>query len=176
MSSRIILNNQVINDLIYSKTIALETKYQRKSDNKNYFFSPNIGLKLFNAKISWIDPSKKNISFAFNKYDNLSLLNMLRYINEKLTCVYNNKSIYPKTISPFFFEKDDLFYIRCYLPNTGKGKYHIQSYFNNELEIFNIPKLSSSYNTIIIDIRNIWEDDNKAGFNLELKETSLNIM
>jgi hypothetical protein len=172
--SRIILNSSILNDLINTNTLVLQTKF-KKPNGKNYFFIPNIGIKLFNAKVSWIDPSKKNISFAFNKYENLSLLNMLRYINEKLTIIYNNKSMYPKNLSPFFFEKDDLFYIRCYLPNT-KWKYHIESYFNDNSEEFFIPKLSSIYNIIIIDIRNIWEDDNKAGFNLELKETSLNIL
>jgi len=171
MSSRIILNSQVINDLIFSNTLELQTKFQ-KNNGKNYFFMPNIGIKLFNAKVSWIDPFKKNISFAFNKYENLALLNMLRYINEKLTMVYNKKSSYPKPLSPFLFEKDDSFYIRCYLPNT-RGKYHIESYFNNDTEGFSIPKMSCVYNIIVIDIRNIWEDDNKSGFNLELKETSV---
>lgn len=176
MSSRIILNSEVINDLIYSNTLSLHIKF-KKNNGKNYFFIPNIGLKLHNPTVSWIDPLKKNISFGFNKCDNLSLslLNMLRYINDKLTIIYNNKSMYPKVLSPFFFEKGDLFYIRCYLPNTGKGKYHIESYFNNIKEDFTIPRLSSTYSTIIIDIRNIWEDDNKSGFNLELKETSVNI-
>lgn len=174
MSSRIILNSEIINDLISSKTLVLQSKF-KKQNGKNYFFIPNIGIKLFNAKVSWIDPFKKNISFAFNKRDNMSLLIMLRYINDRLIFVYNNKSIYPKPVAPFFFEKDELFYIRCYLPNI-KGKYHIESYFNNNLESFTIPKLSSIYNIIIIDIRNIWEDENKSGFNLELKETSLLII
>lgn len=171
MSSRIILNTQLINELIFSNTLELQTKFQR-NNGKNYYFIPNIGIKLFNAKVTWMDSFKKNISFAFNRYENLSLLNMLKHINEKLTMVYNKKSIYPKPLSPFFFEKDDSFYIRCYLPNT-KGKYHIESYFNNESEGFMIPKISNVYNIIIIDIRNIWEDDNKSGFNLELKETSV---
>lgn len=169
MTSRIILNSEIVNDLIYSNTLVLQEKFQR-NNGKNYFFIPNIGLKLFNAKVAWIDPSKKNISFSFNKYDNLTLLSMLRYINDKLINIYKNKSATPHTVSPFFYEKGDLFYIRCYLPNI-KGKYHIESYFNETVEKFTIPKLSSIYSIIIIDIRNIWEDDIKAGFNLELKET-----
>ena len=152
-------------------TIELQRKFNK--NGKNYYFIPNIGIKLFNAKVSWIDPSKKNISFAFNKYENLSLLNMLRYINEQLTIIYNNKTTNAKVLSPFLYEKGDLFFIRCYLPNT-KGKYHIESLFNNVKEDFSIPKLSLIYNVIIIDIRNIWEDETRSGFNLELKETSIN--
>lgn len=172
--SRIILNSEIINDLITSNILELQTKF-KKPTGKNYFFIPNIGLKLYNAKVSWIDPSKKNISFSFNKRDNINLLIMLKSIFSKLHDIYNRKANHPKPISSFFFEKDDSFYIRCYLPNI-RGKYHILSYFNDDSEEFTIPKLSSIYNIIIVDIRNIWEDDNKAGFNLELKETSLEIL
>ena len=172
MSGRIILNSEIINEI----NIYLETKFQR-GNGKNYYFVPNIGLELYNAKVSWIDKSKKNISFSFNRYDNLTLLNMLKYINSKLSIIYEKKSNDPMPISTFFYEKGDNFYIRCYLPNT-RGNYHIDSFFNNESEKFSIPNLSSVYNNITIDIRNIWEDldNNRAGYNLELKKTSLTIM
>lgn len=162
--TRVILNSQVIEFM----NITLNTKFMRNDNGKNYFFSPTISLKLFNAKVSWIDTSKKNLSFSFNKYENLTLLNMLKNINTKLTDIYNNKSDEPVVISPFFYEKDELFYIRVYLPSL-KGNFHIESIFNGEKENFNIPRLNCVYNNVIIDIRNIWESNVRSGFNLELK-------
>lgn len=169
--SRIILNSQILQEL----DITTNIKFQR-GDGKNYFFVPTIALKLYNPKVAWIDPLKKNISFSFNKYENLTLLKMLKSINDKLIYIYNNKSDEPVLTSPFFYEKDDLFYIRCYLPNCNKlkGKYFIESIFNGQTEKFNIPLVNCVYSSIIVDIRNIWEDPSRSGFNLELKVTESN--
>lgn len=170
--SRIILNSEIINELISSNSLIMQTKFQRGSDGKNYYFSPTISLKLFNPKVSWVDQYKKNLSFCFNKYENINLLTMLRYINTKLIELYNKKSDNPVNVAPFYFEKDDNFYIRCYLPNV-KGKYYITSSFNNNEESFNIPRIGATYTHVVIDIRNIWENHNRSGFNLELKETDI---
>jgi hypothetical protein len=174
MSGRFILNSEVMNDLISTDTLKLIEKPQRGSSGKNYFFTPTIGLKLYNPKITWIDPLKKNISFSFNKYDNFNLYTMLKYINKSLVSIYKKQAYNPiDNVSPFYYEKGDYFYIKCYLPNIN-GKYHITSLFNNIQENFTIPRVGYSYSAIVLDIKNIWEKDN-AGFNLELKETYVNI-
>jgi hypothetical protein len=173
--NRIILNSEIINDLIRNDNLHFQTKFQR-GDGKNYFFTQTISLCLYNAKVTWIDSSKKNMSFCFNKYDNLKLFIMLRHINQKLIDLYNNKIYNPvSNISTFFYEKDDCFYIKCYLPNVKNKSnvYLIKDIFNSREEPFRIPKIGLTYSSIILDIRNIWEKDNKAGFNLELKETMI---
>lgn len=174
--NRIILNSEIMNDLIRSDSLDFQTKFQ-KGDGKNYFFTQTISLCLYNAKVTWIDSSKKNMSFCFNKHDNLNLFIMLRHINQKLIDLYNNKIYNPvSNISAFFYEKGDSFYIKCYLPNVKNklGVYLIKDTFNSCEESFRIPKVGLIYSSIILDIRNIWEKDNKAGFNLELKETTIN--
>lgn len=174
MSGRFILNSEIINDLISTETLKLLEKFQRGS-GKNYFFTPTIGLKLYNPKITWIDSFKKNISFSFNKYDNMSLYTMLKHIYTSLSYLYKKKAYNPiDNIAPFFYEKGDYFYIKCYMPNTG-GKYQIISMFNDKEDKFTIPMVNSSYDVIVLDIKNIWEKNNQAGFNLELKETYINI-
>ena len=170
--SRIILNSEIINELVSSKSLIMQKKYQRGSDGKNYFFSPTISLKLFNPKVAWVDQYKKNISFSFNKHENLNLLIMWRYINTKIVELYNKQSDNPVSVAPFYFEKDDNFYVRCYLPNV-KGKYFITSSFNNNEEMFSVPRVGLTYTSITIDIRNIWENSTRSGFNLELKETEI---
>ena len=166
MSERILLNKtEVLNDL----TLTLCKKYQKNS-GYNYFFMPTISIQLYNPKVTWIGPYKKNMSFGFNKYENLGLLTLLKNIYNKLTSVYKKESETNVTPAPFFFEKGDIFYIKCYLPNIN-GKYSITSIFDNIDGKFAIPYLGSTYTSIIVDIRNIWEKDNHSGFNLELKET-----
>lgn len=174
MSGRFILNTEIINDIISTNTLQFIEKFQRGS-GKNYFFTPTISIKLYNPKITWIDPYKKNLSFSLSKSNNLNLYIMLKHINSSLTNMYKHKAYNPlSNISPFFYEKGDFFYIKCYLPNTNK-KYQISSFFNNTEESFIIPQIGYIYNTVIIDIRNIWEKNDNAGFNLELKETYINI-
>lgn len=173
--SRILLNSQVLNDLIATNMLTFQTKFKR-GDGKNYFLIPNVGIKLYNAKVSWIDPSKKNLSFCFNRYENLSLLTMLQYIDSRIVATLKDKTSMAKNVAPFYFVKGDYFYIRCYMPNTQRtGTYNITSYFNNNLEPFDVPRILSVYSAVIIDIRNIWEDNDRAGYNLELKEVSLDI-
>jgi predicted Rdx family selenoprotein len=55
------------------------------------------------------------------------------------------------------------------------NKFLITSFFNDVEEDFRPPNVGITYNTVILDIRNIWEKDNHSGFNLELKETYVNI-
>ena len=172
MSDRILINNTILHKI----NLSLFHKFQRGKNGKNYFFTPNIGLKLFNPQVSWIDISKKNLSFKFNKYENINLLILFKHIHETLTNIYNiKKDEFAEDhieLAPFFYEKDDYFYLRCYLPNL-KGKYHIKSTFNNENTDFNIPRNDCIFDNVIIEFRNIWDDkDNlKAGYNIELKET-----
>lgn len=174
MSGRFILNSEIINDLISTNSLQLIEKYQRRS-GKNYFFTPTISLKLYNPKVTWIDSSKKNVSFLFHKYDNLTLYTMLKNINSSLVNFYKNKAYNPiNNIAPFYYEKGDYFYIKCYLPNMN-NKYLVSSLFNDIEEQFNIPRVGMIYNYVILDIRNIWEKETLAGFNLELKETYINI-
>lgn len=178
MTERILLNSNILNEFNKHKSLSIFHKFQRGKNGKNYFFNSNIGIKLFKPEVSWIDPLKNNISFKFNKYENANLLKLLKHTHECLTNIYNAKKEELNEdelcLSHFFYEKDDSFYIRCYLPKI-KGKYNIVSCFNNINGQFNIPRKDAVFDYIIIDFRNIWDDkDNlKAGYNIELKETSV---
>ena len=161
----LILNSELLNNLIQSNELTLMKKFQRGKNGSNYFFIPNIGVKLFNVKVTWVDPFKKNLSFSINRWENPNLINMLRHINTSLSELYKNISYSNLNVASFFFEKGDFIYIRTYLPNTN-GKYHIY----NNLGNFTVPRKDACFDSITIYFKNIWEDDTKAGFNIELKE------
>jgi len=173
--SRILLNTLILVELIKTKSIVLLKKYQK--DAINYYIVPNISISLFNPTVTWIDPLKKHISFSFNKYECSSLYKLLQFINKVLTeafIKYDDENI-DKNVSPFYYEKGDTFYIRCFLPKS-KSNYLITSQFENEPEnTFHIPRVGSKYQSVIIDFRNIWQDfnSNAAGFHIELKHVHI---
>ena len=173
----IILTNNTLNEI--SKDLCI-FKYSNKNNFKNYFFSPNISIKLYNPKVTWVD--NNNISFCFKKYvtiqdnvitqsDNILLLNLLRNINDTLLKIYDNyKDMYGhnklKNLPNLFYESkdDNFFYIKCNLPNRN-GKFFIKTQ-----DDFSKPYIGTEYTSVILDIRNIWEIDDKVGFRLELKQ------
>lgn len=133
----------------------------------NYYFTPNIGLQLYNPKVKYND--KKNIVFEFDKWKNMSLYKMLDYINSELLKKYKQSSdTIPETVYNFFNETENTFTIRAFLPYS-KGKYDIQVVNKTECELFKHPRNGAVYDSVIIEIRNIWEQPTRSGFNIELK-------
>jgi hypothetical protein len=165
----IILNSDILQELIISKTLKIIKKSQKISNNSNYYFTPSIGIKLYKPKIMY--SNLKSIVFEFDKYEFLNLLQLLRSINNKLQ--YKLKTdyseLFDKDIYNIMSEQDEKFTIRCYLPNKN-GKYFIKS---NDLSLgFKLPKSNSYLDEALIEIRNVWCNDSKYGFNLELKSIS----
>lgn len=164
--NKIILNSEILDELIISIS-----KYMNKNNYYSYYFSPNIAIRLFSAKVSWMD--NNSISFCFEKHHNLNLLTLLRNINSKLIHIYekykDSRGFILSDDKPcLFYEKEDNFYIKCNLPKTN-NKYHIKC---NDNKPFTKPNIGAVYKCIIMDIRNIWESQNSKhmGFKLELKE------
>jgi hypothetical protein len=179
-SKTLFLSSTVLNDLIYENQLNIIKKQEKSFCN--YYFLPTIGIQLYSPKVTWIDPSKKNISFAFNKVDCSGLLTLLKHINDSLFkyISFRHKLIH-KTISPLYYEKGDQFYIKCYLPNL-KGNYFIKcitqtsdytqdtSFTKEKNENFTLPRLNCVYDKVDIEIRNLWETNKQSGYCLELKK------
>lgn len=169
----------VLNNYLLDNVDIVIFKYTNKNNFKNYFFSPNISIKLYNPKVTWVD--NNNVSFSFEKYvtienniivksDNIAFLDLLRNINTSLLKVlYDYKENYGhiqnESLPCLFYEKDRYFYIKCNLPNKN-GKFFIKTQDSNFIK----PRIGTEYTSVILDIRNIWELNDKVGFRLELKE------
>lgn len=165
----IILNSETLLNLKNNKTVILNKKYQKNSSDYNFYINPNIGIKLYNAKVSYI--TNNFIVFEYNKKDSLNLFILLKNINEYLLDIYKKSDSHEsKTLYNLFMDKTDTFTIRCHLPKS-KFKYLIYSYIDMDLINFNLPKQGLIYDEVFIDIRNLWIKNNIVGFNLELKET-----
>ena len=79
MSIYLTLDN--LNDLISSKSLKILKKNQ-KENGTNYYFTPNLVLKLYGAKVIFINP--KFLVFQFCKIKNSSLYLLLKSINSIL--------------------------------------------------------------------------------------------
>lgn len=164
----IIVNSELLTDLLKNNTITILKKRQKDSNDSNYYFTPNIGLNLWNAKIMFIN--SKFLVLEFNKIDHINLLTLLRYVDSSLQKLLKSKNseLFNVDIYSIMSETEDKFTIRCYLPNY-RGKYLIKYYVNDSDELFKLPKLNSIIDNCVIEIRNVWGKNNKYGFNIELK-------
>jgi hypothetical protein len=68
------------------------------------------------------------------------------------------------------YETEESFTIRCYIPHSG-SKYHVICKEGDSDVLYCKPRSGCKYNSVVLEIRNIWETDIKRGYNIELKET-----
>lgn len=162
----VILTSSLLSEL----EINVFRKRQKNIENSNFYFTPNIGLKLYNAEIMIV--TSKYIVFKFDKVKDLNLLTLFRNISRHLQYKiktrfgidFSNKNVYDMVS-----EQESTFTLRCSLPNNN-GKYYIKYYENNELKFFKLPRIGTRYDCVTIEIRNVWENEKGYGFNIEIKQ------
>lgn len=135
----------------------------------NYFILPKLSIKLYKPKVTFINT--KSITFEMSKV-NTSLINLLRRCDEMVIDKLNSNMLDTKEKTKYniFYENDknDTICIRCYLP-CYRSKYLIKYVEENNETTFKLPKLNCILDEVILDIRNIWYNNDKIGYNLELK-------
>ena len=160
----ILLNSDVLDET----NISVCRKKQASGSGSNFFFSPNIGLKVYNAKVLIV--TQKYIVFTFDKRTHLSLLNLFRKINNRLQTIIKHTfyDLKDHPIHSMISENEETFTIRCNLPNY-RGKYLVKSYQNNMEIKFNLPNINAVFDCILIDIKNLWQLNDTLAYNVELK-------
>lgn len=161
------IQTQQIQELIENNELYILKKHQKSGDNINYFFTPAIEIKLYKGIVVYRD--QKNITLQFDKILNKSLYNMLSNIHDKLSTLLLSKFEIntDKKFYTMISETDTKFSIKCYLPHNY-NKYFIKCSFDNSECLFRLPHLKSELNSVVIKIRNIWETDDKIGYNTEI--------
>ena len=159
--------------------LVISRKSQRKKECYNYFFNPSLSISLRDAKVFYVDPNDKFIVFIFSKTTNINLYLFCKSISN--TLLYKTKdlskrimyssTIHEKTAFPFYLvrENNEEFTIKCNKDYNNK----IKCYYDNELVSFNTPKSNAIYDSVVLDIKNIWEDQTRVGFNLDIKQVNL---
>lgn len=166
---------QVTTDLLTRMSISF-AKEQSKTFC-NYYVSPSMGIRLFDAKVSWIDNKNRHISFGFDKSRYAGTLGLLKLVNAKIfESVSTQFKLVHKTCNPLYYEKGDYFYVNCYLPGHGKS-YSINSTIIDSGEVTNedfiVPRQGLIYKYIDIEFKNYWETNKQAGICIELKDTCI---
>jgi hypothetical protein len=161
----IIITGEIIQHLCDEGKLSVCQKPQKTSGDYNYYFLPNIGFTLYNAKVKAVDP--KYIVFEYQIKEHLPLLLMLRSISRVLKN-YLKRSYYINEAATFYdicFETQETFTLRCYLPQV-KGKYCIDVDDGS----FRAPRIRAVFDSVTIEVRNVWQLKQKLGFNMELKQ------
>lgn len=164
-----ITSNEYLKTIIENNYIKIIKKAQKTKNASNYYISPNLRIKLYNCKL--MIANANYFVLIFDKKDNMSLLLMLRSIDNMLYnyiksnyYISNNKIKYS-----IHSETDEIFTIRCTLPHY-KNKYFITCDFEEEKNVkFTIPKTYKILKSIHIELRNLWETPEKIGYNTEVK-------
>lgn len=154
---------------LYESNIKILKRNQKTQGNANYYFSPIISFELYNAKVIFINP--KFLVFEFDKYKCSTLFNLLQKSYNVLQneLKKNYSELFDKNIYSFIAEQETTFTIRCHLPNKN-GKYFITCKDINQNDLkFNLPRSNINYSMVIIEVRNLWSNNDKYGFNIELK-------
>jgi hypothetical protein len=163
----LILTNENINTLISTKSLHVSRKQQKIRGNFNYFLSPQMCLRIFNCKVLISDP--KYIVLEFDKITDSTLYFFLQKISKSLidytTSIFNLSE--ENIFYSLYSDVDSKFTIRCYLPQSQK-KYTTKYYVDNEEMPFKCIKPRIFIDQVIIDVKNIWQNNNRIGFNLEL--------
>lgn len=151
-------------DALDALQLSLVRKKQKNSSATNVYFSPNIGIKLYRAKVLYVNP--KYIVFQFDKSESLGLCILLRKISDFLrnqlrSTYYDLKN---KLVHDIISETETTFTIRCNLPGSG-GRYYI----GQDSGAFNLPRVNAVFGCVLIEFRNYWEQPDKIGMNTEVK-------
>jgi hypothetical protein len=164
----LILTSEKVDEIIKDNILKILKKSQKNTKDWNYYFTPNIGISLYNPKVKYVD--KKFIVFEFDRYKYSSLYHLIKHINISLQNELKTQYIElnDKNIYNIFSEEKETFFIRCYLPNNN-GKYFITV---NDDKRFYLPRIGCIYDNVVVEIRNLWGKDNKYGFNIELKNVN----
>lgn len=169
--SNFIITTELLKTLNETQSLSLIKRKQRNIENYNYYITPNLSFELFNPKVMFITP--KFIVFEYKKHEILNLFALLKLTNEMIKNKLKNYTrLDLKNVYDLYSVTDDTLTIRCSLPQKN-NKYLIKNIdmYTNETRVFTLPRKGILLNSVIIDIRNIWEIDDKIGFNLELKLT-----
>lgn len=163
-----IITNELLNSLEKNDEIKIMKKEQTGAMvGFNYFILPKLSIKLYKPKVIYVN--SKSITFEMSKI-NTGLVNLLKRCDSLIM----NKLLFENVDSQvkynIFYENENnnTICLRCYLP-CYKSKYSIKYYEENVEKIFRLPRSNTILDEVVIDIRNIWCNNNKLGYNLELK-------
>jgi hypothetical protein len=169
----ILLTSDVIRGLCSDGRLTVIEKKQKNGGDYNYYITPNLAFRLYRGKV--IVSDTKYIVLQFDKYTNLNLLHLLRTTtscisNYLKSCIDINTDL----IYPLCSEQDNTFTIRMSLPHV-RQKYFIEakSLEENEVIPFRKPFVGTILTEAQAEIRNLWQNKGRIGFNIELKHVGL---
>lgn len=174
----VVLTSDKIKSLCSDGCLTIVKKSQKNTGNYNYYITPNLALNLYGGKV--IVSDQKYLVLQFEKYDkdSCSNLNLLNFLRTTTSCISDYlkscTDINTELMYPLFNEHDTTLTLRVYLPHV-RQKYFIETKLIEENEVvpFKRPMVGVVIRQARVDIRNLWQNKGRVGFNLELKYLGL---
>jgi hypothetical protein len=170
----VIVTSDTIRNLCTEGSLTIIKKRQKANACYNYYITPNLTLKLYEGRVVVSDA--KFLVLQFDKYTNLSLLQLLRTTTSCITDYLKRcADISTQMMYSLCSEQENTFTVRVYLPNVRQSRYFIETKIVDQDESipFRRPNVGVVLRETRVEIRNVWEKDGRTGFNLELKYVGL---
>jgi len=162
----LISNVEFLKNIIKSRKIKLTYKPQ-KLNGENYFFNPNLIIKLYNIIIVEINEKYLLLEFDKNDLQQLKVKNINKELKEFIqTQIETDNHIF---YDMFVETKNNKVRIRCQTPQIN-GIYNFDYIRNNTKQPYKDIYIHSKIKKCEIIIKNIWIQDFKIGFNLMFKQ------
>lgn len=166
----IITNASTVSNMIFNGELSIIKKPQRKTSGFNYFLSPIIGFVLYKPKV--VKSDLNYMVLEFNRIEHATLFLMLQSLDSQIQAYLKRSYIVESEAFHSIIKcTETTFSIRCHLPHLGK-KYYIESKSDGQVVYFVLPRINAEYDCVTVEIRNIWECNNRLGYNVEIKSTS----
>lgn len=168
----IVITSDNIRELRHTGRLTFARKSQKTQGDFNYYITPNLALNLYGGKV--IDSNPKYLVIQFDKYQNINLLQLLRTTSTNITDYLKEcfgLSDVVETVYPLFVEGEVFFNIRVYLPHV-RNKYFIETCVDEVKTPFKLPNRGVVIPSARVEIRNLWQNKSRIGFNLELKSVN----
>jgi hypothetical protein len=136
----------------------------------NTFFSPRLQLNIYKCKVKNVI-NQHTINISLDKAVHFCVVKALDALHENVS----NRLAFEKLYKPYFDQKDNVL-LRLYIPKKD-SRYVVKCTENNGLSTcsFTLPRAGCVFDHIVVEIKNIWSQGNKSGYNVELKEVHYSV-
>jgi hypothetical protein len=172
-NSLILSSTNILYEKIKNDELDIIRRNQKTKDDYNYYFNPSLYFKLYNARVKYVTNTYIILEFDYAK--NINLLSFLGTCSSLLQEFVVKK--FPDDYSSFYkMHVEDLkkykFSVRASFKKIGSKFATVFREEHTEVP-FRLPKINSQIDYCEINIKNLWKNSGRLGYNLELVELNL---
>jgi hypothetical protein len=171
------MEQQVI-DLIHyqsklDSTISLiETEQENDKSSVNIYFKPRLLLNVYSCHVQHI-VNRNTLNIALDKTLHYSIIKALENLDYLVSERLGHERFNSLQKYKPFFDQNNSVLVRCFIPSKLNKYYTLctETIDNSKKNIpFKLPRQGTKLDHVVLEIKNVWIQNNKLGYNFELKE------